>query len=211
MAEETVTVTFQVAGPMKRSTFEREKIDPVAEAINDILHWCWSTRLQIRRLRSSLQAEFSGWNGRPRVRARRKFSATSYDEHLVYVAAANLHRALESVPRVIRSEVRFAKVPGRALRLLRDIYEHWDQLRRQLRGDPTKLRGAGAKLRRDFPGADPWSFTFDPRTGDIVLANVVEVKPLLKELRLLEARLLRRERFAPNKTPLAKNTNAEHN
>lgn len=194
MTVQRAQVTIRIEGPMKRSTFQRESPDPVEQAMSDLLHWSWSTRLQIRRLARSLRAEFDAWGGRPRLKSRRCFSATSYDEHLVFVAAANLQRALESAPRPLRGLTRGSNVPNRQLRLLRDIYEHWDQLRRQFRADPAKLRGAARRLRDEFPNADPWSFTFDPQTGDIVLAGVVGVKALLKELRLLEARVLRRER-----------------
>jgi hypothetical protein len=194
MAEKKVSVTLQVAGPMKRSTFQKEAPDPVEQAIQDLLHWCWSTRLQIGRLSRSIHGEFEAWGRGPRVRSRRAFSRTSYDKHLVYVAAANLQRALDAAPRALRSDVRMAKVPGRVLRLLRDVYEHWDQLRREFRKSDRPVRGAAGRLAKEFPGADPWSFTFELATDDIVFANVVVAKDLTRALRLLEARLLRCER-----------------
>lgn len=194
MDEERVSVTLQVVGPMRRSTFQKEAPDQVEQAIQDLLHWSWSTRLQIGRLSRSIRNEFVAAGSRPRVRIRRACSRTSYDEHLVFVAAANLQRALDAVPRALRPDVQMAKVPRRALRLLRDVYEHWDQLRREFRNNHRAVRGAAGKLAKEFPGADPWSFTFELATGDIVFSNVVVAKDLIRELRLLEARLLRRER-----------------
>jgi hypothetical protein len=194
MDEKGLSVTLQVVGPMKRSTFQKEAPDPVHQAIQDLLHWSWSTRLQLARLGRSIQREFETWGRRPRVRSRRAFSKTSYDEHLVFVAAANLQRALDAAPRAVRSDLKLTRKSGRALRLLRDVYEHWDQLRREFRNSDGPVRGAAAKLIKEFPGDDPWSFTFHLATGEIGFANVVSAKDLLRELRLLEARLLRHER-----------------
>jgi hypothetical protein len=198
MSDEHVTrtarVTLQIVGPMRRSTFQEEAPDPVAEVINDILHWSWSTRLQLRRFRESLRAEFDAWGLRPQVRARRHFSGTSYDEHTFLVAAGNLDRALRRAPKEMLREIGLSESWRRALWLLRNIYEHWDELRAAYRSRGGQLRGAAAKLRAEFPQADPWSFTFDPADGSIVIADVVPLGPLWKELRLLEARMLRLER-----------------
>lgn len=194
----TARVTLQIVGPVKRTTFQREGVDPGVENLTDVLHWLWSTRLQINRLRASLRDEFGAWGLRHRLRARRRFSATTYDEHLVMVAAAHLDRALRSVPRKWRRDVQLPMSSRRELSLLRDIYEHWDELRRQYRsGGP--LRGAALKLKIHFPTAEPWSFTFDPKSGEIVLANVVAVDVLDRELRRLEAHVLRTERRPPNR------------
>jgi len=198
---QTAKVTLQVVGPMKRSTFQEEHPDPVEEAINDILHWSWSTRLQMHRFGQSLRAEFKAWGARPQVRARRQFSSTSYDEHVLLVAAANLDRALRRAPKAVRLEAQLSESWRRALWLLRNIYEHWDQLRASYRSKGRQLRGGAQKLRAEFPKADPWSFTFDPTSGAIVMADVVPLAPLWKELRLLEARMLRLERRRKKEQP----------
>jgi hypothetical protein len=39
---ETFTVTLQLVGPLKRSTFWRGTPDPILEGTNDVLHWSWS-------------------------------------------------------------------------------------------------------------------------------------------------------------------------
>ena len=116
------------------------------------------------------------------------------DEHLVLIAAANLDRALQKLPKRVRHRVQLPNPTRRALWLLRNIYEHWDELRKQYRSGTQPLRGAAQKLKAEFPNADPWSFTFDPKSGDIILADVVALTPLLGELRRLEARVLRLER-----------------
>jgi hypothetical protein len=191
----TARATFRFVGPIKRSTFQQECPDAVEEAINDILHWSWSARLQMLRLRQSLGAELKTWGARPQVHARRGSSRTSYDEHILLVAVTNLDRALQRAPKIVRFETQVSESVRRALRLLRDIYEHWDTVRAAYRATGGQLRKAALKLRTEFPEADPWSLTFDPTTGAIVIADVVPLAPLLKELRLLEARLLRFERW----------------
>lgn len=190
----TATVTLKIMGPMKRSTFQQQSPDRTEEAINDLLHWSWSTRLQMWRLTQSLRAEFRAWNWHHGVRRRRRFSATSCDEHLFLVAATNLDRALRAVPKTIRSTASLPESPRRALSLLRNIYEHWDELRKFYRSDSEASQGAARKLKSEFPKADPWSFTFDPTTGDIVLADVVALTPFVSDLRRLEHRLLQLER-----------------
>ena len=190
----TAKVTFKVVGPMKRSVFQLERPDRADEAINDILHWTWSTRLQMRRFGQSLRTEFKAWGTRPQVRARRQFSGTTYDAHILLVAAAHLDRALRRAPKAVVAEAQVSDKWRRALWLLRNIHEHWDELRATYRAKGRALRGSALRLREEFPKADPWSFTFDPTSGAIVIADVVPLADLWKELRFLEARMLRLER-----------------
>jgi hypothetical protein len=44
MGDSGAKITIRLDGPMKRSTFPVEALDPVDQAINDLLHWSWSTR-----------------------------------------------------------------------------------------------------------------------------------------------------------------------
>lgn len=209
-------VTLQLVGPLRRSTFPQRNADQLEESINDLLHWVWSTRLQIRRLSTSVRVEFKALNWRQGVRRRRKFSNTSYDEHILLVAAANLDRAIGEAPKSIRSQVGLPKSSRRALWLLRNIYEHWDQLRKAYRAGSGNLPAAAAKLKEEFPDADPWSITIEPASGEIVLANVVPLTPLVGELRGLELRLLKLERkrrrlvarapSSPRQSPAGKTT-----
>jgi len=129
-----------------------------------------------------------------RLSSRRAFSRTSYDEHLVFVAAANLQRAMDRTPRRLRREFALAELESRHLQLLRDVYEHWDQLRPQLRDPTRKLTGAALRLHEEFPKADPWALTFDPATGEITLCDVVSLEALERQIRSVEARIIRYER-----------------
>jgi hypothetical protein len=201
--KQTIEVTLKPVGPVTRTHFQKKGQDPIEESIGDILHWAWSTRLQIRRLTQSLQSEFQFLGARSFV-VMKHSSNTSYDEHMVLVAAGNLHKALKRAPKAVRIETRLSMKWERALCLLRNIYEHWDKFRSEYRsGSP--LTRAAQKLRSEFPGAEPWSFKIDPSSDDIVIANVVPLKPLWKELRFLEAHLLRlrRRRKKMRKSPIA--------
>lgn len=191
---QVMQLTLRIVGPMKRSTFQREQPDLDVEALGDVLHWSWSTRLQMDRLRQGVAAECAAWGAKNPHRARRAFSVTSCDEHLLLVCAANLDRALDRLPKGLRRQLSVTKETRRALLLLRNIYEHWDQLRRHLRAGTSDAKGTIAKLRKEFPAADPWSFTIDHQKDEIVLADVVALRTFLKELRKLEARVLRQER-----------------
>ena len=188
-----------MVGPVKRTTFSQEQPDPIEEAVGDLLHWSWSVRLQVRRLTKSLRAELNAWNNRPGVARERRFSATSYDEHMLAVAGGNLDRAIRKARRPIKQAIQISTDSYRALWLLRHNYEHWDELRRPYRQHSTQLPGAAAKLKKEFPKADPWSLTFNPADGEIVLADVVPLTPLVKELRELEKALLRLKKSAVRK------------
>jgi len=48
---------------------------------------------------------------------------------------------------------------------------------------------SGEQFLKEFPTGDPWSFTFDPKSGNIVLADVVSLKEFRSDLRKLEAKL----------------------
>ena len=190
----TAEVTFKLVGPLKRSTFSTDASDPTEEVIGDLLHWSWSTRLQICRFSQGLRAELTESNSNSRLNSRRRFSATTYDEHMLVVAAANLQRALRKAKRTVREQATLPESSQRALWLLRNMYEHWDELKRQFRAGSSQLKGAAQKLKKEFPSADPWSCTIDPKTKEVVLADVVALQPFAAELRRLEARLLRLER-----------------
>lgn len=184
-------VQFQIVGSLKRSTLDRSYPDPEWQALTDVLQWSWSCRLQASRLRRSFLKELT-----PRqelyVFEWRHLSATSYDDHCLATAAANLDRALANAETFLKT-IGPPKRTRRALRLLRNIYEHWDELRDAFRQGDLKKTGAAKKLCQEFPEAEPWSLKID-ETQDIVLAEVVSMRKLVKDLRTLEATVLWRQR-----------------
>jgi hypothetical protein len=127
---------------------------------------------------------------------RKRFATTSFDEHALVIATGNLGKALDRAPKFIRRIL--PKKTLRALQLLRNTYEHWEDMRATFRkGSPAKTEAA-LKLAKEFPEAEPWTIAIHP-DGNIDLANVVFLKSLSLDLRRLEAsahwrqRQLRRE------------------
>jgi hypothetical protein len=191
---------FQVTsvGPLTRSTFDpAERQDPIEEAVEGALHWSYCTRFQIERFTQNLRQELGALlSTKSRLRQRRRSSDTSYDEHLVFIAAVNLERAVSALPRQLRRQVQTPAVSRQVLRSLRNVYEHWTESRPhyyRAGGRHTKNAPAASKLQKQFPNAEPWTSTFDPKSDDVTLAGVVPLTPLMKELRQFEARLLRFE------------------
>ena len=197
------TFKIEIRGPLKRSTLEPDYPDPEWEKLTDVRYWCWCTRLQADRLRRSALASFPFGGGPPS--RRENLSATaSYDEHCLMAAARNLMRAVKTQSDPSLGE-NLSNVDFRALQLLRNVYEHWDELRAGYRDG--QLSRTAKTLATEFPGAEPWSIEFFP-DGDVRLANVVSLRSLIKGIRTLEAsvrcrlRMLRRQgRHQSTKTP----------
>ncbi|WNM62430.1 hypothetical protein [Candidatus Nitrospira neomarina] len=187
-------LTLGFVGPIKRSTFQLHVPDLEAEALNDVFHWSSATRFQADRLRNDVAEELATLGRKRRHAARRMFTLTSTDEHLFLVAGANLRRVLIKVPRHLRKRLCVTKDFYRVVVLLRNIYEHWNELRPHIRAGTNDSKGTIAKLRKEFPAAEPWSFTIDRDQNEIILANVVNLRSFTHDLRRLESRVLRIER-----------------
>lgn len=185
-------LVFTIVGPIKRSTLETKHPRREWEAVSDVRNWAFCTRLQAERLRTSATAEMPWQSGHRVILTERRFATTSYDEHCLIVAAANLKRALQRAPRELM-RTPFSQDTRRALELLRNVYEHWDELRQCYR-DGGALRGAALKLAKDYPGVEPWSLTLQ-QDGDILVAGLVSLRSLNRDLRALEARALWRLRL----------------
>jgi hypothetical protein len=197
---------LEIVGPVKRSTLEEKHPDREWETTSDVRYWAFCTRTQASRLVRSFGAEMPWSNsGRSIVRERR-FAETSYDEHCLAVAAANLDRALRRAPRKLR-QTAVEDETRRALQLLRNVYEHWDELRACYRHGSTK-RGAALKISKEFPGVEPWTLVFQPNDGDLLMAGLISIRSLVRDLRTLEAgalweqrRLHREGRHVAKETP----------
>lgn len=175
---------LQIVGPIKSSTLELDHPDPEWQGLSDLLYWSYCCRLQAVRLQRSFIAQFPVGE-RLYTFQRKLFMATSFDEHSFFVAAGNLVKALDRAPKLLRAQ-HLSKETTRALLLLRNIYEHWEHMRIAFRkGGPEKI-AAAQDLTREFPGAEPWTIAFHP-DGDIVLAELVSLNKLVRDLRNLEA------------------------
>ena len=182
-------VTFRGGGPLRRSTVGDAVPDRGHEALNDVLHWIWSWRVQLRRFRESTQEQGSGADA---LEQRKSFSKASFDEHLLLVAGGNLVRAID------RATERFAQTEGfaqismaEAVGLLRNLYEHWDEQRRSFQEKDTPKRLSGKKFVDHFPDGRPWSLVYT--TDDWLLGGVVPIAALTRELDAIEAEALRLE------------------
>jgi hypothetical protein len=176
-----------------RSIIGDEPPDPTEEALNDVLHWVWSWRVQTQRLLSSTAAE---GQAATELDVRRSLSLATYDEHMLVVAGWNLARALARGGSVV-SAVRIAEDKHKALRLLRNLYEHWDEQRPAFQ-DPAKPKLRSAKEFAElFPKGQPWSITY--MKNDWLLGGVVGINAITDALVSIEGAALEMEKQLRNK------------
>ena len=157
-------------------------VDP-CEVLNDVLHWIWSWCLQLERLVESTKLEWAGGAG---SKGRRVFSRTSYDEHALIVAGGNLARALKPAAELF-PELPIDAQRLKAVRLLRNLYEHWDEQRDAFRiPDVTKRRSA-KDFTELFPEGRPWSISYGAE--EWTLCGVLPLDALTRDLKSLEAQI----------------------
>ena len=180
----TVTIRFQGIGPLTRSTVGTEPVSPPDEAVNDTLHWIWSWRLQLGRLRESFEAE---WKGDVGIERRRSSSRFSFDEHILVVTGWNLARAVKLVEAIFPA-IRLSEEQTEALRLLRHLYEHWDEQRPAFRSPTVPKEKSAADFAERFPEGKPWTIVF--AESDWLLGGVLALNELTRALAQLEAALL---------------------
>jgi hypothetical protein len=181
----TIRIEGSVVGPLKRSTLDLGHPDPEWQALGDLLYWAWCFRLQASRLSNSVKSEFP-IGVRPYVQQRKLFATTSYDEHIFLVTAGHLDQALKKARRYLRGHGHaLPREKLRALQLLRNVYEHWQEVRDTFRTDgPEKTRSA-LDLLENYPQAEPRILMLYP--DDIVVAGVVSLKDMVADVRRLEA------------------------
>lgn len=187
---QVIRLEARIVGPLRRSTLETDHPDPEWQSLGDVHYWSFCCRLQAVRLAQSFMSEFP-LGKRPYTFQRKRFATTSFDEHAFVIAAGNLAKALDRAPKFLRSML--PKKTVRVLQLLRNIYEHWEDMRAAFRkGGPAKTEAA-LKLAKEFPEAEPWTIAIHP-DGNIDLANVVFLRSLNLDLRKLEASVHWRQR-----------------
>ena len=153
----------------------------------EILHWVWSTQTQIYRYDENLGKEMDSGEAEKLDRMR-MCSLTSYDEHLILVAARNLIRAIDMLDED-DSTITIEQSLRDDLKELRDIYEHWDITKNCLnQKDYEKSRSAKKFMNRN-PSGRPFSVALTAKGSK--LAGVVDLNILLKELKTLETVLVK--------------------
>jgi hypothetical protein len=180
-------ITFKGVGPLTRSTVGDEVPDPNEEALSVLLHWIWSWRVQVQRLFESTKDEGSGLDA---IERRKSVSKASYDEHILAVAGGNLAR---SIDRAVKHfpQLSIPESTREAMRLLRNLYEHWDEQRKSFQdGNAPKILSGKSFLER-FPEGKPWSMVY--AAEDWFLGGVVPIAALRRELESIEGQALRLE------------------
>ncbi|MER3486043.1 MAG: hypothetical protein C4345_08815 [Chloroflexota bacterium] len=183
----SIKIHFEGVGPLSRTTVGTDSVEPHDEALNDALHWIWSWQLQIRRLQESFDAE---WQGGTALERRRAASRVSYDEHILTVVGWHLTRAIKHAESLF-PHISLPARDSEALRLLRHLYEHWDEQRAAFRSDKAPKAQSAAKFSSQFPQGRPWTIVFEK--DDWILAGVVRLNELTQAVRELESAVLKAE------------------
>lgn len=171
-------------GGLTRRTVGHESVDPNVEAISDVLHWIWSWRLQVVRLRQTTAKQGQGDSD---VERRQSYSAASYDEHALAVVGCHVVRAVDRAGQRFGS-IAVAEQQSEPLRLLRDLYEHWDEQRESFRAGGPPRAMSGKSFSKKFPEGQPWSIAYV--AGDWLLGGVVSLNGLTRELDVIEEEAL---------------------
>ncbi len=159
------------------------------QRLADLLHWTWSSSLQLDRYLDALSTEWS--RAAAAADSRKAFSRTSLEEHLLVVTLRHLLEASD------RAGSRFPSLGVEprsrdALKLLRDAYEHWATEQPAYARGVKKQSGAVAELAKVDPSARPWLVKLT-ETGP-VLAGTIPLRDIRGALEDLEAELLRLEK-----------------
>ena len=178
---------------LTRSTIDDKPPNPKEEALNDLLHWIWSWRIQLMRLIDSTNQQGQGDTPMDK---RRSFSRASCDEHLVLVVGRNVVRAISRAEEVFPG-TDFELAEDKALSLLRNLYEHWDEQKGSFQNASIPKIRSGKEFINSFPSGKPWSITYvenDWLIGGVVLLNMVS-----QQLDGIEGKALELEEIMKNK------------
>lgn len=149
----------------------------------DVLHWVWSCDKQGERLSQSEAELWKALGGSGSIPPR-TFSTADLDAHLLLVAMRNLMLALDRVPDLRQAFPLAPEENERALRLLRDVYEHWDEyvdLHRARMPFPSR---SGKSLTEEFPTYQPWSMSYGPEGTALAGLSLGDFFKALAELEL---------------------------
>ncbi len=150
------------------------------QALSDILHWVWSWRAQKQRLVSSTDAQGKGGT---KLEIRRSFSLASYDEHMLVVVGWNLARAIAQADKFFPS-FHIAEEQIEAIRLLRHLYEHWDEQRESFQNSSVQKKRSSKKFVERFPNCRPWSITYTK--DDWLIGGIVGIQAITDALVSIE-------------------------
>lgn len=162
------------------------KIEHQQRAIDEVLHWLWSTKLQVERLAESTKNEWESM-GADRIENKRLCSKTSCYEHLLLVTGRNLLRAID-IAKTYYSKIDLRPETREAIKLLRDIYEHWDEQREAFQNPQVEKTRSGKIFSQCFPLGKPWAIEYS--SSGARLAGALEINSFYEELKSLEELVL---------------------
>ena len=70
-----------------------------------------------------------------------------------------------------------------AIKLLRDIYEHWDEQKEAFQEKKALIK-SGKKFSDKYPNGKPWSIAYSP--NGFVIGNILNLYELLRDLNAME-------------------------
>ncbi len=165
---------------------DRDSWGSKEEILNELLHWVWSTQLQVQRYLNSMQSELNSGEAE-KYQIMKRCSNTSYDGHMILVSARHLKRALDMLQKE-DLDIEIDKKLLKDLKELRDIHEHWNETKDILRkGDLNRSSSAKSFMKRN-PRGRPFSVAFT--ANGLKMAGVVKLNKLLSELNVLEESLI---------------------
>lgn len=157
-----------------------------SEKLEYVLHWVWSCSLQLQRHSESMKEERNCSLTDP-VERQKIQSRIFYDAHVFVAAARNLVRAIDLAV-VDYPQLADHMTHGSSIRLLRNIYEHWDEV---LMGE---FSTAAQEFARAFPQGNPFSIIY---TSDgAFVAGTLPLSEFVRQLSELENRILALQREA---------------
>lgn len=204
--EKTVTLTFQIVGPIRRAVVGDGDPEPRKDRLLDLLQWTWGCRVQLQRLKRSLYTDWWRSSDRSELEKTRRVCISLLDEHLLTIAAGNLEKARARAGRYYRHIEFSDKLLDllKKLAALRDVYEHWEEHRRVFRGEGRPKSRAAHELSESFPSGSPWAVDYNTDSGDFVLAGIVSLQHLDRELKSFQKVLVAEwKKRTANPTPAA--------
>lgn len=111
--------------------------------------------------------------------------------HVLVVAGWNLARAIQKAGELFPS-FRIAQDKAEALRLLRHLYEHWDEQRPAFQDPAVPKERSAKRFVELFPQGRPWSITY--AKDDWLLGGVVGIEAITDALVAIEEEALQIER-----------------
>ncbi len=181
-----LSTTSAPNSPVQRATDAPDE-DAFWVMSSDLLHWLWSWQLQYGRLKEST---FRDGQGSTPMEMRQAFSRTSLDEHLLAVVGGHVVKAMEQFGDELPANM-LEREHLEALRLLRNLYEHWVE-QRVVFQDPTKRKVRSAKeFVEGFPDGRPYSITYS--SADWLLAGVVPLKKVTAAMQALASAIVELE------------------